>query len=73
MRIEDFGEQALQNKNPVHIAGRCTLIAELDMIHKQQMGYQIGAIGTTFLDAKRCPVMAWLLGARVSAATWGKG
>ncbi len=40
MRIEDFGEQALQSKTPVHIAGRCTLIAELDMIHKQQMGYQ---------------------------------
>jgi activator of 2-hydroxyglutaryl-CoA dehydratase len=40
MRIEDFGEQALQSKNPVHIAGRCTLIAESDMIHKQQMGYK---------------------------------
>jgi len=40
MRIEDFGEQALQSKNPVHTAGRCTVIAESDMIHRQQMGYQ---------------------------------
>ena len=40
MRIEDFGEQALQSKNPVHTAGRCTVIAESDMIHKRWMGYQ---------------------------------
>jgi len=40
IRTEDFREQARQSKNPVHIAGQCTLIAELDMIHKQQMGYQ---------------------------------
>lgn len=40
MRIEDFGEQALQSKNPVNIAGRCTVFAESDMIHKQQMGHQ---------------------------------
>ena len=40
MRIEDFGEQALQSKNQVHTAGRCTVIAESDMIHRQQMGHQ---------------------------------
>jgi activator of 2-hydroxyglutaryl-CoA dehydratase len=40
MRTEDFGEQALQSKNPVHTAGRCTVIAESDMIHKRQTGYQ---------------------------------
>ena len=40
MRIEDFREQALQSKNPVHTAGRCTVIAESDMIHKRWMGYQ---------------------------------
>jgi len=38
IRIEDFGEQALQSKAPVHIEGRCTVFAESDMIHKQQMG-----------------------------------
>lgn len=41
MRIEDFGKRALQSKNPVRIAGRCTVFAESDMIHKQQMGYPI--------------------------------
>lgn len=39
MRIEDFGEQALQSRAPVHIDGRCTVFAESDMIHKQQMGH----------------------------------
>ncbi|OGO00270.1 MAG: 2-hydroxyglutaryl-CoA dehydratase [Chloroflexi bacterium RBG_13_52_14] len=41
MRIEDFGELALQSGKPVHIAGRCTVFAESDMIHKQQMGYEV--------------------------------
>ena len=41
IRIEDFGELALQSKNPVRIAGRCTVFAESDMIHKQQMGHSI--------------------------------
>src|SRR5690554_5793785 len=39
--IADFGEIALQAKNPVRIAGRCTVFAESDMIHKQQMGHGI--------------------------------
>ncbi|MHA1520569.1 MAG: acyl-CoA dehydratase activase [Promethearchaeota archaeon] len=37
--IEDFGEFALQSEYPVSIAGRCTVFAESDMIHKQQLGY----------------------------------
>lgn len=37
--IEDFGDLALQSKNPVRIAGRCAVFAESDMIHKQQLGY----------------------------------
>ncbi len=41
MRIEDFGKEALQSKKPVRIAGRCTVFAESDMIHKQQMGHRI--------------------------------
>lgn len=41
VRIEDFGEQAIQSKTPVHIVGRCTVFAESDMVHKQQMGYEL--------------------------------
>ncbi len=36
--IEKFGEYALRSESPVRIAGRCTVFAESDMIHKQQMG-----------------------------------
>lgn len=38
--IEEFGPLALRSKTPVRIAGRCTVFAESDMIHKQQMGYR---------------------------------
>jgi len=37
--IENFGAMALKSNNPVSIAGRCTVFAESDMIHKQQLGY----------------------------------
>jgi predicted CoA-substrate-specific enzyme activase len=37
--IEDFGDHALRAKTPVRVAGRCTVFAESDMIHKQQMGH----------------------------------
>ena len=40
VNIEEFGEQALRSKTPVRIAGRCTVFAESDMIHKQQMGHR---------------------------------
>ncbi|MBI2303530.1 MAG: 2-hydroxyglutaryl-CoA dehydratase [Chloroflexi bacterium] len=40
MKIEDFGRQALESQMPVRIAGRCTVFAESDMIHKQQMGHR---------------------------------
>lgn len=39
--IEEFGDYALKAKNPVRIAGRCAVFAESDMIHKQQLGYNI--------------------------------
>lgn len=39
--IEEFGPLALQSGVPVQIAGRCAVFAESDMIHKQQMGYNI--------------------------------
>ncbi len=37
--IENFGEMALKANAPTRIAGRCTVFAESDMIHKQQIGH----------------------------------
>lgn len=42
--IEEFGQLALRAKSPVRIAGRCTVFAESDMIHKQQMGHPLEEI-----------------------------
>ncbi|MCX7695637.1 MAG: acyl-CoA dehydratase activase [Caloramator sp.] len=42
--IEKFGEYALKSSNPVRIAGRCAVFAESDMIHKQQLGYDVSDI-----------------------------
>lgn len=39
--IEHFGPLALESTSPVRIAGRCTVFAESDMIHKQQLGHSI--------------------------------
>ncbi|WP_407308412.1 acyl-CoA dehydratase activase [Desulfosporosinus sp. SB140] len=39
--IEEFGRLALEAKNPVKIAGRCSVFAESDMIHKQQLGHAL--------------------------------
>lgn len=39
--IDQFGSLALQSQRPVRIAGRCTVFAESDMIHKQQMGHSL--------------------------------
>ncbi len=36
--IQEFGCLALRSKDGVNIAGRCTVFAESDMIHKQQIG-----------------------------------
>jgi len=38
--ITEFGPIAIQAKSPVRIAGRCTVFAESDMIHKQQLGHR---------------------------------
>jgi predicted CoA-substrate-specific enzyme activase len=38
IKIEQFGGLALQSTTNVNIAGRCTVFAESDMIHKQQTG-----------------------------------
>jgi predicted CoA-substrate-specific enzyme activase len=40
VNIEEFGGQALKSTAPVRIAGRCTVFAESDMIHKQQIGHK---------------------------------
>jgi predicted CoA-substrate-specific enzyme activase len=40
MSIQELSRRALESKSPVRIAGRCTVFAESDMIHKQQMGYR---------------------------------
>ncbi|MEJ2249956.1 MAG: acyl-CoA dehydratase activase [Candidatus Lokiarchaeota archaeon] len=37
--IEEFGGYAVRSKNPASIAGRCTVFAESDMIHKQNAGH----------------------------------
>lgn len=42
--IENFGEIALKAKKGTRIAGRCTVFAESDMIHKQQVGHPIEEI-----------------------------
>lgn len=39
--IEEFGPLAVQAQHPVRIAGRCSVFAESDMIHKQQLGHSL--------------------------------
>jgi predicted CoA-substrate-specific enzyme activase len=51
LSIEDFGDIALQSENPVRIAGRCTVFAESDMIHKQQMGHPLADIVAGLCEA----------------------
>jgi len=40
MTIDEFSQRALESETPVRIAGRCTVFAESDMVHKQQMGHR---------------------------------
>jgi predicted CoA-substrate-specific enzyme activase len=37
--VEEFGEYAIRSNSPTRIAGRCTVFAESDLVHKAQMGY----------------------------------
>ena len=39
--IEEFSRLAFVGKDKVHISGRCTVFAESDMVHKQQMGHRV--------------------------------
>ena len=50
MNISEFSELALESKNPVRIAGRCTVFAESDMIHKQQMGHRMYVVSESGTD-----------------------
>lgn len=49
--IEKFGELALKSKNKVSIAGRCTVFAESDMVHKAQLGVPVEDIIKGLCDA----------------------
>src|SRR4030042_1435211 len=42
--MEDFPRRSLAGKDKVNISGRCTVFAESDMVHKQQMGYKVDDI-----------------------------
>jgi predicted CoA-substrate-specific enzyme activase len=37
--VEEFGEYSLRADSPTKIAGRCTVFAESDLVHKAQMGH----------------------------------
>ena len=49
--IEEFGKLALQAKNKIHIASRCTVFAESDMVHKTQLGIPRNDIIAGLCDA----------------------
>lgn len=49
--IEEFGSLALQSQAPVRIAGRCSVFAESDMIHKQQLGHSLEDIVSGLCEA----------------------
>jgi len=44
MSIEELSRRALSGKGRVSLSGRCTVFAESDMVHKQQMGHNIDDI-----------------------------
>ncbi|GAB4490579.1 MAG: acyl-CoA dehydratase activase [Thermodesulfovibrionales bacterium] len=49
--IAELGNAALAASSPARIAGRCTVFAESDMIHKQQMGHNLEDIVAGLCDA----------------------
>jgi predicted CoA-substrate-specific enzyme activase len=48
--IEKFGGLALKSKNPTTVSSRCTIFAESDMIHKQQIGHKVEDIVAGLCD-----------------------
>lgn len=51
LAVEELGAYALMSTEPARIAGRCTVFAESDMIHKQQMGHNMEDIIAGLSDA----------------------
>jgi len=49
--IETFGTLSLRASHPVRISGRCTVFAETDMIHKQQIGHSVEDIVAGLCDS----------------------
>ncbi len=49
--VEAFGDLALKANHSVRIAGRCTVFAETDMIHKQQIGHSVEDIVAGLCDS----------------------
>jgi predicted CoA-substrate-specific enzyme activase len=49
--IEEFGGRALKSRSRVNIAGRCTVFAESDMVHKAQLGIPTEDIIAGLCDA----------------------
>jgi predicted CoA-substrate-specific enzyme activase len=49
--IEEFGQYALRARKPVKIASRCTVFAESDMVHKQQVGHSLEDIIAGLCDS----------------------
>jgi predicted CoA-substrate-specific enzyme activase len=49
--VADFGHLALRAHKKARIAGRCTVFAETDMIHKQQLGFQTDEIIAGLCDS----------------------
>lgn len=49
--VEEFGEYALKSTTPTKIAGRCTVFAESDLVHKAQMGYPVQDIIAGLCDS----------------------
>lgn len=41
IQVEDMGKLSLSSDHPAAISGRCTVFAETDMIHKQQLGIPV--------------------------------
>jgi predicted CoA-substrate-specific enzyme activase len=39
--VEEFADYALRSQRPTKIAGRCTVFAESDLVHKAQIGYKL--------------------------------
>ena len=42
--VEEMGDLALSSEQPAAISGRCTVFAETDMVHKQQIGVPLNDI-----------------------------